>query len=50
MTAIEKEENPHFDDFLIEWSTKFHFLVGGYGSGKSYHITLKTILKLLFEK
>ncbi|OAH53950.1 terminase [Domibacillus aminovorans] len=48
--AVEKEVSPHFDDFLFEWSTKFQFLVGGYGSGKSYHVALKLILKLLEEK
>jgi phage terminase large subunit len=47
---IEKEVNPHFEDFLFDWSTKFQFLVGGYGSSKSYHIALKLILKLLEEK
>jgi phage terminase large subunit len=47
---IEKEVNPHFEDFLFEWSTKFQFLVGGYGSSKSYHVALKIILKLLEEK
>ncbi|MFP7224865.1 PBSX family phage terminase large subunit [Priestia filamentosa] len=50
MTTLEKEVSPHFDDFLFDWSTKFQFLVGGYGSGKSYHIALKIILKLLSEK
>lgn len=47
---MEKEVNPHFDDFLFDWSTKFQFLVGGYGSSKSYHVALKLILKLLDEK
>ncbi|MGO4786984.1 PBSX family phage terminase large subunit [Paenibacillus sp. 2KB_20] len=47
---IEKEVNPHFEDFLFDWSTKFQFLVGGYGSSKSYHVALKLILKLLSEK
>ncbi|WP_309087514.1 PBSX family phage terminase large subunit [Domibacillus sp.] len=47
---MEKEVNPHFDDFLFDWSTKFQFLVGGYGSSKSYHVALKIILKLLEEK
>lgn len=47
---IEKEVNPHFDDFLFDWEQKFQFLVGGYGSSKSYHIALKVILKLLEEK
>lgn len=42
--------NPHFEDFLFDWSTKFQFLVGGYGSSKSYHVALKLILKLLEEK
>lgn len=47
---IEKEVNPHFEDFLFDWDHKFYFLVGGYGSSKSYHIALKLILKLLSEK
>ncbi len=47
---IEKEVNPHFEDFLFDWSQKFYFLVGGYGSSKSYHVALKLILKLLEEK
>lgn len=47
---IEKEVNPHFEDFLFDWEHKFYFLVGGYGSSKSYHGGLKLILKLLKEK
>jgi phage terminase large subunit len=47
---MEKEVNPHFEDFLFDWSQKFYFLVGGYGSSKSYHVALKLILKLLEEK
>jgi phage terminase large subunit len=47
---IVKEVNPHFEDFLFDWNQKFQFLVGGYGSSKSYHIALKLILKLLQEK
>ncbi|HML33843.1 PBSX family phage terminase large subunit [Sporomusa sphaeroides] len=47
---IEKEVNPHFEDFLFDWLSKFYFLVGGYGSSKSYHVALKLILKLLGEK
>lgn len=47
---MEKEVNPHFEDFLFDWSQKFYFLVGGYGSSKSYHVALKLILKLLSEK
>lgn len=47
---IEKEVNPHFEDFIFDWYHKTYFLVGGYGSSKSYHIALKLILKLLEEK
>lgn len=47
---MEKQVNPHFEDFLFDWNQKFQFLVGGYGSSKSYHIALKLILKLLKEK
>lgn len=50
MLMIEKEVSPHFEDFLFNWNQYFQFLVGGYGSGKSYHIALKIILKLLEEK
>ncbi len=50
MHLMEKEVNPHFEDFLFDWNQKFQFLVGGYGSSKSYHIALKLILKLLDEK
>lgn len=45
-----KEVNPHFEDFLFDWNYKFYFLVGGYGSSKSYHIALKIVLKLLQER
>ncbi|OAA91246.1 PBSX family phage terminase large subunit [Clostridium ljungdahlii] len=48
--AVEKEVNPHFEDFIFNWDYKFYFLVGGYGSSKSYHVALKLILKLLQEK
>lgn len=47
---IVKEVNPHFEDFLFDWNYKFYFLVGGYGSSKSYHIALKIFMKLLQEK
>ncbi len=48
--VIQKEVNPHFEDFLFDWNQKFQFLVGGYGSSKSYHVALKIILKLIEEK
>lgn len=47
---VEREINPHFEDYLFEWSHKFYFLVGGYGSSKSYNTAFKIILKLLEEK
>ncbi|MEK5098607.1 MULTISPECIES: PBSX family phage terminase large subunit [Bacillus] len=47
---MEKEVNPRFRSFLFDWSQKFYFLVGGYGSSKSYHVALKLILKLIQEK
>ena len=47
---IVKEVNPHFEDFVFDWDSKIYFLVGGYGSSKSYHAALKIILKLLEEK
>lgn len=50
MVVIEKQANPHFEDFLFDWEQKFQLLVGGYGSSKSYHVALKVILKLLEEK
>lgn len=42
--------NDHFFDFVDDWEHKFYFLVGGYGSSKSYHIAVKLIKKLLEEK
>lgn len=47
---IVKEVNPHFEDFVFDWDSKIYFLVGGYGSSKSYHAALKVILKLLEER
>lgn len=47
---IEREINPHFEDYLFDWNYKFYFLVGGYGSSKSYNTAFKIILKLLEEK
>ena len=38
---------------MILWMTgtiNFYFLVGGYGSSKSYHVAVKLIKKLLEEK
>ena len=42
--------NDHFEDFIFNWDYKFYFLVGGYGSSKSYHVATKLLLKLMQEK
>lgn len=42
--------NNHFIDFINNWDYKFYFLVGGYGSSKSYHVATKLLLKLASEK
>ncbi len=47
---IDKEVSEHFENFIFDWSKRYYFLVGGYGSGKSYHTALKIILKLLSEQ
>lgn len=47
---VNKEVNPHFEEFLFDWNYLYYMLVGGYGSSKSYHVALKLILKLLQEK
>lgn len=53
MTTVNNVEfalNDHFYDFVDDWDHKFYFLVGGYGSSKSYHVAVKLIKKLLEEK
>ena len=47
---IIKEVSERFADFVFDWDYETYLLVGGYGSGKSYHIALKIILKCLEEK
>lgn len=39
-----------FEAFLQDWEYRQYLLIGGYGSGKSYHIATKIITKLLEEK
>ena len=50
MTLKKVTCNNHFIDFINNWDYKFYFLVGGYGSSKSYHVAKKIIIKLLQEK
>lgn len=47
---IQKQVSPAFEDFVFDWYYERYLLLGGYGSGKSYHIAFKIILKLLQEK
>ena len=47
--VINKKVNPRFEDFVFDWDYRTYFLVGGYGSSKSYHIALKLILKCFAE-
>lgn len=42
--------NDHFEDFIFNWDHKYYFLVGGYGSSKSFHVATKILLKCLEEK
>lgn len=47
---VTKAVSPAFEDFIFNWDYERYLLVGGYGSGKSYHVAFKIILKLLEEK
>ena len=47
---IVKEVADRFADFVFDWFYETYLLLGGYGSGKSYHVALKIILKCLEEK
>lgn len=50
MANVYKRVNEHFREFVGDWNSRFYFLLGGYGSSKSYHIALKIILKCIREK
>lgn len=47
---VNIEVSSRFASFLTDWEYEQYLLLGGYGSGKSYHIALKIILKLMAEK
>ena len=47
---INKPVASAFDDFVFNWDYEQYLLVGGYGSGKSYSIAIKLILKMLEER
>lgn len=46
----EVEVAEHFEELVTNWDYRTYFTVGGYGSGKSYDIALKLVLKLLEEE
>ena len=48
--VLHKQINAHFKKFMQDWNHSTYFVVGGYGSSKSYHIALKILYKLLEEK
>lgn len=41
--------NKHFWDYISDWEKRFYFIVGGYGSSKSYNTAIKLILKAVNE-
>ena len=45
-----KTISPAFESFLFDWDYRRYLAIGGYGSGKSYHVGFKIILKCLEEK
>ena len=47
---INIQANEHFLNYITNWDKRFYFIVGGYGSSKSYHTALKLILKAMQEK
>lgn len=47
---VVKKIAPAFTNFISDWYYEKYLLIGGYGSGKSYHTALKIILKCLSEK
>lgn len=47
---ITKSISGAFEDFLFNWDYETYLAIGGYGSGKSYTIAYKIVLKLLEEK
>lgn len=50
MVKITKQIAPAFENFIFDWDYEQYLCIGGYGSGKSYQIAFKIILKLLQEK
>lgn len=47
---IKREVNEHFKEFLLDEEQHIYFLLGGYGSSKSYNTAVKLVLLSLQEK
>ena len=47
---IQAEINKHFKEFIKDSEQNIYFLLGGYGSSKSYNAALKLIIMSLIEK
>lgn len=50
MRNIDIEVPQIFVDYIENWDYEKYFVVGGYGTGKSYQTALKLIIKLMKEK
>mgnify|MGYP004509230539 FL=1 len=50
MSELNINVSNRFANFLTDWEYEQYLLFGGYGSGKSYHVALKIIIKLMEEK
>lgn len=48
--TIKLAVSPRFENFITDWDCSTQLVLGGYGSGKSYHIAMKIILKCFEEK
>ena len=46
---MNKAINEHFIDYLYDWNSRFYFIMGGYGSSKSYNTAIKLIMKAVQE-
>ena len=47
---ITREVNKHFQEFLLDDNQHIYFLLGGYGSSKSFNAAVKLVLLSLQEK
>lgn len=48
--TVDIKVSERFISFIGDWDYSTYLVLGGYGSGKSWHIALKVILKCLKEK